>query len=97
MQIIVRKSQRDVMSPEHVPAAMRGRVSASARGYEEADQIVRRYDRRAEGGPKIAPVMIADERESDRVEIEGHARVIGARAAEAIVGSRKPRRRTYFV
>ena len=94
--IHVRRPDRELMSQEHVPAHMRGRVSGTARGYEEADEIVRRHDRRSEGGPAIDPVLITDERENDRVEMEGHARAVGEAGAEQIVMGRKPHRRRVF-
>ena len=101
MHIIIRRSERDLMSPEHVPAHMRRYVSASARGYEEADEIVRRYDRSSEGGPRIKPVMITDERENERVAIEGHNRArdgLGRPVdGEQIVMGYKPKRKQYFI
>ena len=84
------------MSPEHVPAHMRRDVSASARGYEEADQIVRQHDHRADGGPAIKPVMVTEHRELDRVEMEGHARAVGEARAEELVMSRRGRRRVFY-
>lgn len=89
---VFKKSDRELRE------AAQGRpgVSAAARGYEEADAIVRRHDRRSEGGPAIEPVMITDERENDRVEMEGHARAVGEAGAEQVVMGRKRRTKTFF-
>ena len=96
MELIFRRSQRDLMSPEHVPAHMRRDVSAQARGYEEADAIVRKHDRRSEGGPAIKPVLVTEEREVDRVAMEGHARAVGEAAAEQLVMGGKVKRRVRY-
>ena len=53
---------------------MRGRVSGAARNYDEAERIVRKYDRRAEGGRALPPMVVTDKRENERVAIEGHNR-----------------------
>lgn len=85
---INRRSERDRLNPEHVPAHMRGGVSGTARGYEEADEMVRRYDRRSEGGPAMRPVLVTDEKENERVELEDHTRALGEERAAALMATR---------
>ena len=99
--IIIRRPDRELLSPELVPPHLRRGVSGTVRGYEEADTIMRRYDRRSEGGQALKPLMITDERENDRVAIEGHNRArdgLGRPVdGEQIVMGSKHKKRTCFI
>ena len=94
--IIIKRTDRDALSRAGVPEHYRGRVSGTARSYEEADEIVRRHDRSAVGGPRLAPLIVTDTRENERVQIEGHAKAIPEARAEEVVMAPKPKKRTYF-
>lgn len=72
--LIFRRSDREILSQEGVHPRFRGKVSGAARSYEEAERVVRRYDRRAEGGQALPPLVVTDQKENDRVAVEGHNR-----------------------
>lgn len=72
--LIFRRSDREILSNQEVHPRFRGRVSGAARNYDEAERIVRKYDRRAEGGMALPPLVVTDQKENDRVAIEGHNR-----------------------
>lgn len=72
--LIFKRSDREILNQAEVHPRYRGKVSGAARNYDEAERIVRKYDRRSEGGSALPPLVVTDQKENDRVAIEGHNR-----------------------
>ena len=93
--LIFRRSDREILSQAEVHPRFRGKVSGAARNYDEAERIVRKYDRRSEGGMALDPLVVTDPAENDRVAIEGHNRA-GIDGERLVMEQRLTGRRRVF-